>query len=561
MHSQLAEDLQQSLETPGRVNLVVAWPRGFGKTTISTLGVPLWCIYLAKRHYIIITSDSSPQADAQLENLKIEVETNPRLIEDFGTLQGENWAAGRITTANDVRIESLGAGKKIRGRKYKQWRPDLILFDDIENLEEVNSPTQRESRKKWFNQTAMRAGWEDTKTLTVGNLLHGECLLADLLKNPLYHRSRHAALLSWADNMDLWDQWENILVDKSTEPDLVLANAADFYLSHKAEMDKGAVSAWPEVYSYYDLMVMRASEGHIAFATELMNNPVDLSSALFKKFHYYDMVFEKDELWLVPLSAQARIRLSECAIFGFTDPSLGKDQRSDYTAIIIIAKAPYGLMFVLEADIKRRSPDEAINAQNSYGLKYTFSQFGIETVQFQALYFTNSQVEARKEGLTIPFVGVSQSRNKELRIQSLEPDINNGWVVFPRSGAELLIEQLQWFGVSSYDDGPDALEGARTLALKWQGLKSQQLLQGETHTFDLMQSRSPAERSPKDPFAYEEERVLVALQDEQDRLQVAIDQCRSEIELQRLQLRLQLVQLQIAQEVKASEVYVPYIVG
>lgn len=36
--------------------------------------------------------------------------------------------------------EAIGSGKKVRGRRHRNWRPDLIVLDDIENDENVNTP-------------------------------------------------------------------------------------------------------------------------------------------------------------------------------------------------------------------------------------------------------------------------------------------------------------------------------------------------------------------------------------------------------------------------------------
>ena len=50
-----------------------------------------------------------------------------------------------------------------------------------------------------------------------------------------------------------------------------------------------------------------------------------------------------------------------------------------------------------------------------------------------------------------------------MRIESLQPDVKNGYIVFRRDQARL-IEQLSEFPMGGHDDGPDALEGVRTLS-------------------------------------------------------------------------------------------------
>ncbi|MCI8809086.1 MAG: hypothetical protein HFF84_02975 [Oscillibacter sp.] len=49
-----------------------------------------------------------------------------------------------------------------------------------------------------------------------------------------------------------------------------------------------------------------------------------------------------------------------------------------------------------------------------------------------------------------------------MRVESLQPDVKNGYLRFRRNQA-LLLRQLEEFPLGAYDDGPDTLEGARTL--------------------------------------------------------------------------------------------------
>ena len=140
----------------------------------------------AYKHYEIILSDSSEQAEGFLSDIKTELEENAALREDFGELEGRVWKASVILLSNGVKIEALGAGKKIRGRRHKQWRPDLILCDDLENDENVNTPEQRKKLRDWFYKAVSKAGDTYTDIVYIGTLLHYDALLANVAKNPEY---------------------------------------------------------------------------------------------------------------------------------------------------------------------------------------------------------------------------------------------------------------------------------------------------------------------------------------------------------------------------------------
>ena len=107
-------------------------PRGHAKSTTFTFKDDLHAAVYGYKHYIIILSDSSEQAEGFLVDIKTELEENAALKEDFGELEGKVWKSSVILLANGVKIEAIGSGKKIRGRRHKQWRPDLIQPGQIQ---------------------------------------------------------------------------------------------------------------------------------------------------------------------------------------------------------------------------------------------------------------------------------------------------------------------------------------------------------------------------------------------------------------------------------------------
>ena len=138
---------------------VVAAPRGHAKSTNFTFKDSLHAILYAYKHYILILSDSSEQAEGFLDDIKTELEDNANIIMDFGSLKGDKaWRTGVILTKTDIKAEAIGSGKKVRGRRHRNWRPDLIVLDDIENDENVNTPEQRRKLKNWFDKAVSKAG-------------------------------------------------------------------------------------------------------------------------------------------------------------------------------------------------------------------------------------------------------------------------------------------------------------------------------------------------------------------------------------------------------------------
>ena len=93
-------------------------PRGHAKSTNFTFKDSLHAILYAYKHYILILSDSSEQAEGFLDDIKTEFEDNGNIIMDFGSLKGEKaWRTGVILTKTDIKAEAIGSGKKSQGKE------------------------------------------------------------------------------------------------------------------------------------------------------------------------------------------------------------------------------------------------------------------------------------------------------------------------------------------------------------------------------------------------------------------------------------------------------------
>lgn len=437
---------------------VVAAPRGHAKSTNFTFKDSLHAILYAYKHYLLILSDSSEQAEGFLDDIKTELEDNGNIIMDFGSLKGEKaWRTGVILTKTDIKAEAIGSGKKVRGRRHRNWRPDLIVLDDIENDENVNTPEQRRKLKNWFDKAVSKAGDTYTDIMYIGTILHYDSLLNNVLQNPRYKTRKYRAVISDAANAKLWEEWEGIytnLFNENHEED-----ARAFYEANEEEMLLGAEVLWEEKLSYYDLMEIKVSEGTASFNSELQNDPIDPESATFNPewFDYY-------EPELIDFSSP------EFIFVAANDPSLGKNKKSDTSSIINLAlSTKTGYMYVADASVERRKPDVIIddvfemNRRLKRDYKKGFYKFGVEVVQFQYFFKEVMAAKSAEEGEYIPIEEIQSTVNKVLRIESLQPVIKNKYLKFNREHKTLL-KQLQEFPMGKNDDAPDGLQMAVQLA-------------------------------------------------------------------------------------------------
>lgn len=438
---------------------VVAAPRGHAKSTTLTFKGTMHAVLYQYKHYPIIISDSSEQAEGFLDNIRVEFEENEAILEDFGNLAGKVWRSNVLLTKTNIKIEAIGSGKKIRGRKHRNWRPDLLVLDDVENDENVRTPEQRSKLESWFKKAVSQAGDDYTDIIYIGTLLHYDSLLAKTLNNATYRAIKYQAVLSFSAAVDLWQEWESIYTDLSN--DNREREALAYFAEHREEMLEGTEVLWEEKLSYYDLMVKRLSDGMSAFNSEYQNEPINPDDCIFLP-EWFDFYNEAEMDW----------KDRAFQFFGFVDPSLGKSKKSDFSAIITIAKhKATGYMYVLDSDIERRHPDKIITdvldkermLRREYGRGY--KKLGAETNQFQWFLKEELAKASARAGLYLPIEEVSQSTDKVMRIQTLQPDIKNKYIKF-NARHKRLLEQLEHFPMAAHDDGADALEGCRTIAKK-----------------------------------------------------------------------------------------------
>jgi hypothetical protein len=83
--------------------------RGWGKSAIGSFGDQLHKIYQETRHFFLMISNTEDMAEPFVAALKIEIEENPRLRQDYGDLVGNRiWTSKEFVTRNDRKL--LGRG-------------------------------------------------------------------------------------------------------------------------------------------------------------------------------------------------------------------------------------------------------------------------------------------------------------------------------------------------------------------------------------------------------------------------------------------------------------------
>ena len=173
---------------------------------------------------------------------------------------------------------------------------------------------------------------------------------------------------------------------------------------------------------------------------------------------YYDQDGRPIEEFLRPLSANLKYYLG-------CDPSLGLDSvKGDPSAIVVVAKdVTTGKLYIVEADIKRRPPEEIVDTILAYQIKYKITKIGIEANQYQRVLVDMVRKTGEAMRIYPNIEAIVNKDNKISRIQTLRPRILSGNLQFSRKHRQLL-EEARYFPKGRHDDGLDALEMAVRLS-------------------------------------------------------------------------------------------------
>ena len=399
-------DLLDTIGTP----VAVAAPRGFAKSTITTFAYPVHQICFKLRRFIMLISDTEEQASSFAGFIKLELEENERIKQDFGELRTTgDWSDSSFVTKNGVKVLARGSGQKVRGLRNRQHRPDLVVIDDFENDQTVKNPRIVDKKLKWILEAVYPsiAGAGNKGSLFIINtLLSKKSVQALLLDNEEFITRKYQAL------------------------------------------DQAGQSLWPTMYSTEDLLKTKKTIGSLSFNKEYQNDPRD------------DEGYFKEEWLIYYIPTQIKSDLFTCS---FCDPSIGNGESHDFKAIITVGMDIDGFILTLDAFIRKCSIDAMIEAM--YVRYYEFRPIfmGLEDNLFQKLLFRDFDRAAKEKRQHLPLKGVTHTTAKESRVARLSPLVERGILRFQKDQGDqpILIEQMLYFpSTTVHDDGPDALEGA-----------------------------------------------------------------------------------------------------
>ncbi len=466
MHQDFFMD-EADLTKRGRRDVIAA-PRGHAKTTFKVLFKVVHAVVYQYEPFIVVIGRTREDAAQKIIDVAEELKSNQKLISMFGSLLSNKKhisVSKGVTTKNGITMMAKSRGQSLRGLKKAQNRPSLIICDDIESLEETMSQEQRLKTMAWFTKDILPMGQIDgsSNITVIGTCLHPDSLIENLLANPGWHARRYQAVKEFPSREDLWQKYKQIYTDLANPERM--EEARKFYGENKIDMDKGVELLWGEAETFERLTQMRINEGEAAFLSEKQNVPWDPSRTIFDmdNARRFKLVYSNGQwIGLQWLDGSEKIvhRDSLVKVVAFHDPVMGKTLEGDYAAVVVVALDADEYLYCLDTWLGKENPSTQVQQAFRLHEKWKLDYLYLEENNFQGLIkniYRDSNLNTNSHSLTVK--GVVNTVNKELRISSLEPFMSNEYLLFNENLDPKFVTQMKLYP-TTYDDGPDALQGA-----------------------------------------------------------------------------------------------------
>lgn len=396
------------------------WSRELAKDVVEMM-ITLKQVLTKQKRNILFISNSYDKACDLLKPYKINLESNARIIADYGLQQMQgSWADGDFTTTQGASFLAVGAGQSPRGSRNEEVRPDKVIISDIDTDEDVRNPEIIQKRWEWFEKAVYptRSVSKATQYIWLGNKIAADCCVVRACEK--------------ADKVDI--------INLET---------------------KDGESSWPEKNSLENIRRIKSTISTKAYQGEYMNNPLS-EGDIFK-----EMVWGK----CPPLSSLA-------FVVNYADPSpSNKDKQKkgvSYKSQFIIGYKE-GKFYVYHGFLEQAKQATFIDwfyDQKKYVGDKTQLYNYIENNSLQDPFYEQVYKPALFEkGKTEGFINISPDDRKKpekaIRIEgTLEPLNRNGQLILNEDEKnnphmKRLEEQFKLFTMQlkAPADGPDCIEG------------------------------------------------------------------------------------------------------
>ena len=383
--------------------VAIAAPRGSAKSTAVTFAYVLASVLFEHDEHVLILSANEELAIGFLNDIKIELQENDFLLE-HPLLGIKRFIKDRETEIivekkNGYRFRILvkGAGQRMRGIKWERKRPSLVIADDLEDEETVLSELQREKFRHWFFGVVKPIIKFGGKIRVVGTIMHMDSLLMRLMPPMKSKATINEPLKMYSKDNRAWKA--------------VLYRAHDETFEHLL---------WPEMFPEERLRSIRqdyAEQGMLdIYGQEYLNNPIDQSTAYFRKDDFIAMT--EDDF------------ATRKTYYAAGDLAITENKRSAYTALGVGGIDVNGVLHLEDVRRGRWDSLEISDEIFSLGARYDLDTFRLESENIQRSIGPFLYKRMHDEQNYINIDAKSPTKDKLARAQSIRARMRAGKVRF-----------------------------------------------------------------------------------------------------------------------------------
>jgi predicted phage terminase large subunit-like protein len=416
--------------------IAIAAPRGHAKSTAISLGYVMAMALFRQAKFIILVSDTEPQAIMFLGSIKQHLESNNHLRKLFGVVNlvknNETDIICELSDGYQFRIMAKGTGQRVRGINWENRRPDLIVCDDLENDEIVLNAESRDKFKRWFFGALLPCRSPKGKVRVVGTIIHMDGVLNKLMPNPWSKYTKIEGLRTFDVNPKA--AWKSYLY-KAHNDDFSEILWKDRWPkeSLQAEYNRLSQLGYPELY-----------------AQEYLNNPIDESTAFFKKSDFgYITEAEKKDI------AEKKLPL---LFYAGVDLAISEKERADYSVFVIAGTDSNNHIYVVDVIRARLDGREIVDTIMQIQQRYNLQFIAIEDEKISRSLSPFIKEEVIKQGVFPSLLPMRPHADKKVRARSIQARMRIGSVKFDKSSEwyPILESEFLKFNRDVHDDQVDA---------------------------------------------------------------------------------------------------------
>ncbi len=420
------EDIWNALEDPSHRMVNIQVFRGGAKTTLLRLFTSRRIAYNISRTILYI-GKSEGHAARSVRWLRRNIMYNRMWADTFGLSRGEKWTDTEAEIQHGIDetpiwIMAMGITGSIRGINQDDFRPDLIILDDVLDEENTATPEQREKIKKLV-YGAVKESLSPSSESPAATIA--------MLNTP--HHREDVSVEALSD-----EEWTSFVYSCFTE---------------------AGESRWPKRWTTEELnfqkdAAFKRNQGHV-WLREKECKLVDPASAAFIS------------TWWKTFDLAPTYGVTVMAIDPVPPPSEREIQQGlkykDYEAISVVRKHA-GRYYVLEVSRNRgHEPDWTIMEFFRLALKYRPRSIVVEGVAYQKTlaWLIKKAMKARRQYFVVE--EVTDRRKKYDRIvDSIAPAASLGMLEFAPNLPSSVHEQFCDYPNVSHDDDLDSIAMAIT---------------------------------------------------------------------------------------------------